>query len=66
MTEYVHLIGAEAVQSAGVSIRAAAEQMSQAATSISYSMEQLSRLVERLEVASRDLADAINAANPKL
>ena len=38
MTEYVHLIGAEDVRSAGSAMRAAAEDMKRAAASIEESL----------------------------
>ncbi|HAF43767.1 MAG TPA: hypothetical protein DCK83_02155 [Gallionellaceae bacterium] len=39
MSEYVHLIGAEQVQSAAVSMRGAAEEMRQAAMTIDGALE---------------------------
>ena len=39
MAEYVHLIGAEDVRSAGLTMRSAADEMSRAASSISHSLE---------------------------
>jgi hypothetical protein len=39
MAEYVHLVGAEQVQSAAITMRSAAEEMSRATSQITYSLE---------------------------
>lgn len=39
MAEYVHLVGAEDVRSAGSTMRSAAHEMQSAASSIAYSLE---------------------------
>lgn len=39
MAEYVHLVGAEDVRSAGSTMSSAASEMSQAASSIAHSLE---------------------------
>lgn len=60
MSEYMHLIGAEQVQSAANVMRAAADEMSRAATSIEYTMQQHQRFMEdwlqRLEAAAERIS----------
>jgi hypothetical protein len=51
MSDYITLLGSEQVQSAGISMRGAADRMNDAANSISYSMERFERLIERFEQA---------------
>ena len=55
MSEYVHLIGSEQVQSAACIMREAAESMRRAAESIDFSIERLIRALD---------AHAQTVANP--
>ncbi len=59
MAEYITLLGAEDVQRAGNTIRAAAETMAQAAASIDHSNEMFLRryeeLVSRMEQAAEKI-----------
>ena len=61
MSQYVHLIGAEQVQSAGHAIERAAETM----RNIDFGSQfifQFGQLVDRLEWSLKDHADRIEAA----
>jgi len=46
MSEYMHLVGTEQVQSAGVSMRGAAEEMNRAAMQIDATMERHQRFMD--------------------
>ena len=65
MTEYTHLVGAESVQNAGMSIREAAEDMKRAASQIEYCMQGHQRFLDewlsRLEAAFNSAVEASRA-----
>lgn len=46
MTEYVHLIGVEQIQTAANSMRSAADEMQRAASSLDYSLQQNQRFMD--------------------
>jgi len=57
MAEYMTLIGAESVQTAGYTMKHAAEEMKRAAESFEYSVQTLARILtehaERIEAATK-------------
>lgn len=66
MSEYVNLIGAEDVRSAGASMREAAEKMRSACESLSWSLDQHKRTMDRLiELMEESAQREIAAKEPK-
>ena len=51
MADYITLLGAEQVASAGHAMREAGNQMERAASNISGAMDRFERLIERFEAA---------------
>lgn len=66
MSEYVTLIGAEQVSSAGYAMRDAADQMMHAASSFDSSIERLAGLVQRLEDALQGHAERVEQLKPQI
>ncbi len=58
MTEYIHLVGAEQVQSAANSMWGAGDKMSQAASSMQQAVSEHQRILDNFLVEFRDTLEA--------
>jgi Sec-independent protein translocase protein TatA len=64
MTEYVHLVGTEQVQSAANSMREAAHEMRRAANEISEAMHLQQRTLQETNAVLTDLVLALENMKP--